>query len=61
MFRNSKLEALIIDSETIKETWNSLVEMMSFRFDDKGVLLRKELEFERGYGCVYKINSTDKV
>ena len=35
--------------------------MMSFRFDDKGVLLRKELEFERGYGCVYKINSTDKV
>ena len=36
------------------------MEMMSFRFDDEGVLLRKELEFERGFGCVYKVNSTDK-
>ncbi len=34
--------------------------MVSFRFDDNGVALRKELEFEKNYSCLYKINSTDK-
>ena len=49
-----------MDNEIIQETWNTVVEIVNFRFDDCGVLLRKELEFERGYGCLYKVNSTDK-
>lgn len=36
------------------------MEMVNFRFDDNGVALRKELEFENNYSCLYKVNSTDK-